>query len=30
MDGDGILVHATIPVDAYPGEDYDFAIVDLP
>jgi effector-binding domain-containing protein len=30
MDGDGILVHATIPVDADPGEDHDFAIVDLP
>lgn len=29
-DGDGILVHATIPVDAGPGEDHDFAIVDLP
>jgi effector-binding domain-containing protein len=28
MDGDGILVHATIPVDA--REDHDFAIVDLP
>ena len=28
MDGDGILVHATIPVD--PGEDHDFVIVDLP
>ena len=30
MDGDGILVHATIPVDADPGEDHDFVIVDLP
>jgi DNA-binding transcriptional MerR regulator len=30
LDGDGILVHAAIPVDADPGEDYDFAIVDLP
>jgi hypothetical protein len=30
MDGDGILVHATIPVDADPREDHDFAIVDLP
>jgi DNA-binding transcriptional MerR regulator len=29
-DGDGILVHATISVDADPGEDHDFAIVDLP
>jgi DNA-binding transcriptional MerR regulator len=29
-DGDGIIVHATIPVDADPGEDRDFAIVDLP
>jgi DNA-binding transcriptional MerR regulator len=29
-DGDGVLVHATIPVDADPGEDHDFAIVDLP
>jgi DNA-binding transcriptional MerR regulator len=28
--GDGVLVHATIPVDADPGEDHDFAIVDLP
>lgn len=26
MHGDGILVHATISVDAYPGEDHDFAI----
>jgi effector-binding domain-containing protein len=30
MDGDGILVHATIPVDADPREDHGFAIVDLP
>ena len=30
MDGDGILVRATIPVDADPGEDHDFVIVDLP
>jgi effector-binding domain-containing protein len=30
MDGDGILVHATISVDAHPGEDHDFAIVDQP
>lgn len=29
-DGDGVLVHAAIPVDAQPGEEYDFAIVDLP
>jgi DNA-binding transcriptional MerR regulator len=29
-DGGGILVHATIPVDAGPGADHDFAIVDLP
>jgi effector-binding domain-containing protein len=29
-DGDGVLVHAAIPVDADPGEDHDFAIVDLP
>jgi hypothetical protein len=26
MHGDGILVHATISVDAHPGEDNDFAI----
>jgi hypothetical protein len=26
MDGDGILVHATISVDAHPGKDHDFAI----
>jgi len=30
LDGDGILVYATIPIDADPGEEYDFAIVDLP
>ena len=30
MDGDGILVHATISVDAHPGEDHDFAFVDQP
>ena len=30
LDGEGVLVHAAIPVDADPGEDYDFAIVDLP
>lgn len=29
-DGDGVLVHATVPVDADPGDDHDFAIVDLP
>jgi DNA-binding transcriptional MerR regulator len=29
-DGDGVLVHAAISVDADPGEDYDFAIVELP
>jgi DNA-binding transcriptional MerR regulator len=29
-DGDGVLVHATLPVDAEPGSDHDFAIVDLP
>jgi DNA-binding transcriptional MerR regulator len=29
-DGDGVLVHATVPVDADPGGDHDFAIVDLP
>lgn len=29
-DGDGILVHAAIPVDADPGEHRAFAIVDLP
>jgi DNA-binding transcriptional MerR regulator len=29
-DGDGILVHATLPVDADPGEDHDLPIVDLP
>lgn len=29
-DGDGVLVHAAIPVDAGPGEDHGFAIVDLP
>jgi DNA-binding transcriptional MerR regulator len=26
----GILVHAAIPVDADPGKDHDFSIVDLP
>ena len=29
-DGEGVLVHATLPVDAGPAEDRDFAIVDLP
>jgi len=29
-DGDGVLVHATLPVDADPGNDHDFAILDLP
>lgn len=29
-DGEGVLVHATLPVDADPSEDYDFTIVDLP
>jgi DNA-binding transcriptional MerR regulator len=29
-DGDGVLVHATLPVDADPGEDRDFAVVNLP
>jgi DNA-binding transcriptional MerR regulator len=29
-DGDGIHIHAAIPVDADPGEDHDFSIVDLP
>jgi DNA-binding transcriptional MerR regulator len=29
-DGDGVLVHAALPVDADPGEDYDYSIVDLP
>ena len=29
-DGDGVLVHATFPVDADPSHDHDFAIVDLP
>jgi DNA-binding transcriptional MerR regulator len=29
-DGEGILIHAAIPIDAGPGEDHDFAIVDLP
>jgi DNA-binding transcriptional MerR regulator len=29
-DGDGVLVHATMPVDADPGGDHHLAIVDLP
>ena len=29
-DGDGVLVHATMPVDADPGDGHDFSIVDLP
>jgi DNA-binding transcriptional MerR regulator len=29
-DGDGVRVHATIPVNADPRNDHDFAIVDLP
>jgi DNA-binding transcriptional MerR regulator len=29
-DGEGVLVHATLPVNADPGKDHDFAIVDLP
>jgi DNA-binding transcriptional MerR regulator len=29
-DGDGILVHAAVPVDAAAGDDHDFAVVDLP
>jgi DNA-binding transcriptional MerR regulator len=29
LDGEGVLVHAAIPVDADLVEDYDFAIVDL-
>jgi DNA-binding transcriptional MerR regulator len=28
--GDGVLVHAAVPVQADPGGDHDFAIVDLP
>jgi DNA-binding transcriptional MerR regulator len=28
--GDGIVVHATLPVNAEPRQGYDFAIVDLP
>ncbi|HEU4398055.1 MAG TPA: MerR family transcriptional regulator [Actinomycetota bacterium] len=29
-DGDGVVVHATVPVDAEPGNDHGFAVVDLP
>ena len=29
-DGEGVLVHAAIPVKVGSGEDHDFAIVDLP
>ena len=29
-DGEGVLIHATIPVNVGPGEDHDLAIVDLP
>ena len=29
-DGDGIVVHAAMPVNVEPHEEYDFAIVDLP
>jgi DNA-binding transcriptional MerR regulator len=29
-DGEGVLVHATLPVDAGSSGDHDFAIVDLP
>ena len=29
-DGDGILVHATLLVNADPSENFDFSIVDLP
>jgi hypothetical protein len=28
-DGDGVLVHATLPVNADAGDDHDFSIVDL-
>ena len=28
--GDGVLVHAALPVNADPGDDHGFAIVDLP
>jgi len=29
-DGDGVLVHASLPVNADPGDGHGFAIVDLP
>lgn len=29
-DGDGVLVHASLPVNADPHDGHDFAIVDLP
>jgi DNA-binding transcriptional MerR regulator len=29
-DGDGVLIHATIPVNVGPGEDHDFQVVVLP
>jgi DNA-binding transcriptional MerR regulator len=29
-DGDGIVVHAAMPVNAEPHQEYDFAVVDLP
>jgi len=29
-DGDEVLVHATLPVNADPSHDHDFSIVDLP
>lgn len=29
-DGEGVVVHATLPVDADPACDHDFAVVDLP
>jgi DNA-binding transcriptional MerR regulator len=29
-DGDGVLIHAAMPVNAEPSNDHDFSIVDLP
>jgi DNA-binding transcriptional MerR regulator len=29
-DGDGVIVHATLPVNAGPDGDYDFRLTDLP
>jgi DNA-binding transcriptional MerR regulator len=29
-DGEGVIVHATLPVNAEPAPNHDFAIVDLP